>query len=304
MTRRVNRVGPVGLALSGGASASAAHVGVVRAFEDAGISVTHMSGTSGGALVAGLWAAGCDGRDLRKLLARLKRSHFDIDWRAAARRWLMNRRGEWLGLVRASRLERWLESLIGGRQVRDLPRPVALTAVDLASGREVIFASRPLEAPAGSTSASGRDSPAAPPGPPWELIDDIPAATALLASCAVPIVFRPVAWRDRMFVDGGVVDNCPVAPLMALGAPFTVSVDLVSPWGWRSQRQFPGLLPILFRSVNVALAHQSREANARADRVMHPEIPPIALTDFDRLGEIADAAYDWALRALEQWASK
>ncbi|MBE3552758.1 MAG: patatin-like phospholipase family protein [Kyrpidia tusciae] len=134
----------VGLALSGGAAASAAHVGVIRAFEEAGYVITHMSGTSGGALVAGLWAAGYGGRELRHLLNRLERRHFDVDWKSLARRRLLRHRGEWLGFFRASRLERWLASLTDFRQVRDLLRPVALSAVDLTRGREVIFASRPL----------------------------------------------------------------------------------------------------------------------------------------------------------------
>ncbi|ADG07642.1 patatin-like phospholipase family protein [Kyrpidia tusciae] len=316
----------VGLALSGGAAASAAHVGVIRAFEEAGYVITHMSGTSGGALVAGLWAAGYGGRELRHLLDRLERRHFDVDWKSLARRRLLRHRGEWLGFFRASRLERWLASLTDFRQVRDLLRPVALPAVDLTRGREVIFASRPLgdvRPPNGSSEdvpghgtdetafeptterqtkeADGAESTLRGPGGlHWEVIQDIPASLALLASSAVPVIFQPMVWKDRVFVDGGLLDNCPVAPLRALGAPAAVAVDLVSPWGWRPQRRFDGPISILFRSVNVMLAHQSRTAHLAADWVIHPEIPPIAVNDFRRLGEVADAAYEWTCRTLEK----
>ncbi|WP_133121329.1 patatin-like phospholipase family protein [Kyrpidia spormannii] len=318
----------VGLALSGGAAASAAHVGVIRAFEEAGYVITHMSGTSGGALVAGLWAAGYENRELRGLLDRLERRHFDVDWRRLARRRLLRQRGEWLGFFRASRLERWLASLTDFRIMRDLPRPVALSAVDLSRGREVIFASRPLgDVLPPRTDGSSEDAPGhgkdgtplepaterqikdadgaesafrGPRGLHWEVIQEIPASLALLASSAVPVIFQPVVWKDRVFVDGGLLDNCPVAPLRALGAPAAVAVDLVSPWGWRPQRRFDGPISILFRSVNVILAHQSRTAHLAADWVIHPEIPPIAVNDFRRLGEIADAAYEWTCRTLEK----
>ena len=48
----------LGLVLSGGGARGAAHIGAIKAFEEFGISPTHVSGTSAGAIVGALYAAG------------------------------------------------------------------------------------------------------------------------------------------------------------------------------------------------------------------------------------------------------
>lgn len=48
----------IGLVLSGGGARGAAHIGVIKALEEEGISPTHISGSSAGAIVGGLYAAG------------------------------------------------------------------------------------------------------------------------------------------------------------------------------------------------------------------------------------------------------
>ena len=47
-----------GLVLSGGGARGAAHIGAIKALEEFGISPTHVSGTSAGAIVGALYAAG------------------------------------------------------------------------------------------------------------------------------------------------------------------------------------------------------------------------------------------------------
>ena len=48
----------IGLVLSGGGARGAAHIGVIKALEEHGIFPTHIAGTSAGAIVGGLYAAG------------------------------------------------------------------------------------------------------------------------------------------------------------------------------------------------------------------------------------------------------
>ena len=48
----------IGLVLSGGGARGAAHIGVIKALEEYGISPTHIAGTSAGAIVGALYAAG------------------------------------------------------------------------------------------------------------------------------------------------------------------------------------------------------------------------------------------------------
>ena len=56
----------LGLALSGGGAKGAAHIGVLKAFEDEGINIEYISGTSSGSIIAGLYACGYSPTDLIK----------------------------------------------------------------------------------------------------------------------------------------------------------------------------------------------------------------------------------------------
>ena len=60
----------LGLALAGGGARAFAHVGVLRELEDAGLHVDRVTGTSIGAIIAGLHATGIDGGDPRGGLLR------------------------------------------------------------------------------------------------------------------------------------------------------------------------------------------------------------------------------------------
>ena len=57
----------VGLVLSGGGAKGLAHIAVIRALEENGIPIDYIAGTSMGAIVAGLYAAGYSPDEMEKL---------------------------------------------------------------------------------------------------------------------------------------------------------------------------------------------------------------------------------------------
>ena len=57
----------VGLVLSGGGSRGVAHIGVIRALEENGVPIDYIAGTSMGAIIGGLYAAGYSPDDMEKL---------------------------------------------------------------------------------------------------------------------------------------------------------------------------------------------------------------------------------------------
>ncbi|MDN5517743.1 MAG: patatin-like phospholipase family protein, partial [Pseudomonas sp.] len=66
----------VGLVLSGGAARGLAHIGVLKALEEQGIRIDAIAGTSMGAIVGGLYAAGYS-------VAELERLALELDWQQA-----------------------------------------------------------------------------------------------------------------------------------------------------------------------------------------------------------------------------
>ncbi|HTN51414.1 MAG TPA: hypothetical protein VML50_03335, partial [Anaeromyxobacter sp.] len=78
---------------SGGSGATAAAVGVQRAFEEAGLEPVALAASSGSVLFAGLWACGLDSAAVAHFWLTLpRRDYVDPDWRA-----LFNSTGRALG---------------------------------------------------------------------------------------------------------------------------------------------------------------------------------------------------------------
>ncbi len=65
----------LGLALSGGAVLGCAHIGVLKALYEAGIRVTHLAGTSMGALIASFYAFGLTGEKIEEIAEELRWPH-------------------------------------------------------------------------------------------------------------------------------------------------------------------------------------------------------------------------------------
>jgi NTE family protein len=164
------------LVMSSGFFGFFAHAGVVHALEEARLTPALVGGSSAGALVAGLWAAGLPAARIRDRLFTLRREEFwDPDpWlglRATGRRLP--------GLLRGGRFQQLLaESLaeVNVRYFKDARVPVRVVAFDVRARRTVTLAEGEL-------------------------------AMAIRASCCVPGMFQPVVIDDRALVDGGVADR-------------------------------------------------------------------------------------------------
>lgn len=184
---RDDRPPRVALVLGGGAARGFAHVGVLRALEDARIPVELIVGTSVGSLVGALYADGRNARELEHLSRDLDRDDF-FDFGLAPALF-----GN--GLARGERLERWVTGHLRTRRIERLGIAFAAVATDLDDGGVVV-------------------------------LDRGDVARAVRASSAIPGVFEPVEHEGRLLVDGGVVANLPVKIARELGADVVIAVDV------------------------------------------------------------------------------
>ena len=121
---------PLHLALSGGGAHAAAHAGVLRALDRAGIPVAGIAGVSGGALVAAAWAGGAN---LEQLVAQA----------AALHPWMWVR-GWGGGLLSGSRLGAMIDEFLPVATFEGLRVPVRVLATDVDTGEAVVFQSGDL----------------------------------------------------------------------------------------------------------------------------------------------------------------
>lgn len=115
------------LALGSGALHGHAHVGVMRVFEARGVKPDLIVGTSVGAIVGALWAAGLDAAAVERAAERF--GLLDAAQLAWPRR----------GLLRNDGLQRALRELLPSPSIQAWPIPFAAVATDLATGERVIL---------------------------------------------------------------------------------------------------------------------------------------------------------------------
>lgn len=122
---------PFALAMSSGFFGFFAHTGMLTALVDAGLMPVRVSGSSAGALVGGLWAAGLDPAEARAALEGLTRGAF---WDPAP--------GP--GFLRGTKFRRLLESLLPASSFRQTRVPFAASVYDPLAARTVVIAEGPL----------------------------------------------------------------------------------------------------------------------------------------------------------------
>ncbi|HCD43100.1 MAG TPA: patatin [Lachnoclostridium sp.] len=211
-----------GLAMAGGGTRGAAHVGVLSALEEAGLLPDRVAGASAGSIVAGLYAAGMTIGDMRETvrwLSRHGRSLIDPDILGIALflpQFLLGRETTLQGLIKGNRLQRFLCDLTDGMEIQGNCNGLLVPAVDVNSGDTVAFTNLfQAEIP---LSALRQEHVK------WErsgLLCDI-----MMASSSVPAVFRPRQMNGFLLVDGGVTNNLPVDLLIAAGEVKVIAVDI------------------------------------------------------------------------------
>ena len=133
----------LGLALGGGAARGFAHIGVIQVLEEQGIKVDLVAGTSAGSLVAALYAAGKNGREMAALAEAMDEGAI-TDWAIPTR-----------GLIRGEALARYVRDKTGNKLIEQMVMPLGIVATDLSDGSAILFRS-------GDTGAAVRASSSVP----------------------------------------------------------------------------------------------------------------------------------------------
>ncbi len=211
---------PVVLLLSGGGARGAAHVGVLKVLEQEHVQVDAIVGTSMGALVGGLYAAGMPAAEIEAIVR-------GTDWNQL----FQERPERTLESYRRKQDER--DFLVRGQLRLDRLKPsLPLGAIE---GRHIVEMLRRLTEPVAAIHDFSRL-----PIPFLAVATDLETgeavvldrgdlALAMRASMAVPGVFTPVEIAGRHLVDGGIAENLATGVAARLGPARLVAVDIASP---------------------------------------------------------------------------
>lgn len=181
----------IGLALGGGGAKGLAHIGVIKALENAGIKIDYIAGTSMGALIGGYYAATKDVKTLEELSLSIKKNDIFpiID--------IIHRKDG--ALFRGESIVKLLDHHLADIKIEDCKIPFTAVATDIKNGDEAVLKS-------------------------GSLVD------AISASIAIPVIFSPIEINGKFLMDGGFSNPIPANIAREMGADIVIAVDVSSRW--------------------------------------------------------------------------
>lgn len=258
----------VGLVLSGGGAKGLAHVGVLKALDKTGIKIDYIVGTSMGCIIGALYATGYSGQDLEKIVV-------DEDWvglfndkpsRQYIPMYEKDESEKYVGSFSLSSDKSFLPTgLMSGQKIyelfakltwnyegikdfRKLPIPVICIATNLENGEKVI-------------------------------LDKGSLAEAMRSSMSIPTIFSPVEMDGRMLVDGGIVDNLPVAEARKVGSDFIIAVDVSGPL--YKKEEMDSFFKIMEQVVSLNSYKERQKEKKTADILIDINTNKFGLANFD-----------------------
>ncbi len=212
----------IGVALSGGGIRGLAHIGVLKALINNGIHVDYISGTSAGAIVAGLFACGYTPHQMEELARNIKSADL-IDlkitvsdlFKYGIQSLLGTQTRFWSaipnGIVKGDKIEKYFRSLWSDRSFQETIIPLAVTAVDIHTANTIFFLTKQKKKRAILNA---------------KYIHNASLTEGIRASISIPGVFHPKKYQEMALVDGAVKNNLPTDILAYMGADVIIGVDL------------------------------------------------------------------------------
>ncbi len=257
------------LVLGGGAARGFAHIGVIRALEQEKIPIDMIVGTSVGSLIGAIYASDMNSFELEWTAFLLEKdSIFDFG--------VMNA-FTGMGLAKGDKLEEFVKTKITTVNIEDLKLPFAAVATDLNRGTRVV-------------------------------LDRGSVAKAVHASSAIPGVFNPVDHQGKLLVDGGVMDNIPIAVAREKGADLVIAVDISENV---ANFNINNIVDVMLQAVNIMFNENVRYKKKESDVLISPQVGGVAMLDFTQKKRCMQAGIEAAQKAMpeirkkiEEWTQK
>lgn len=249
----------VGLVLSAGAVRGLAHIGVMQVLEDAGFPVDVVAGTSMGAFVGAFVASGLSAARMREIASKFTLSSGNDLSKVRLVSMLLTD-----NLLSSAGMEELLTSAIGEKRFDQLAKPFACVAMDLHTGEKVVFRD-------GAVSAAVR------------------------ASANLPGIFKPVAYRHRWLVDGGVVDYIPVDAARLLGAEWVLASVTEGDF---TNANPTNVLLALEQVIDIRGALLSRQQRKEADALIEPPVGDVSFYATERIPEVMALGMEGGAKGL------
>ena len=246
----------IGLVLSGGGARGVAHIGAIKALEEFNIPISAISGTSSGAVIGSLYAAGYSWQDMFLFFKKLTIFHY--------KRYAINKPG----FIDSIKFYNDFKIYFPNDSFKHLKMKLFINATNLEYGTQKIFSKGELIKP-------------------------------ILASAAFPGIFTPIKIEDTFYIDGGVLNNFPVEPLM--NTCDKIIGIYVSPLGTVTASDLKHSYNVLSRAYEINFGNQCLKKFQDCDLLISPKkLKNYGIFDLRTLNTIFSIGYESTKQALQK----
>lgn len=277
----------VGLVLSGGGAKGLAHIGALKKIEEAGVKIDYIGGTSMGAIVGALYASGYSAQELDSIFRKTDFSRLIQDNVPRSAKTFYEKEDSEryaLSLPFENFKVSFPQAISSGQNIynllvqllfhvkdvqdfRKLPIPFLCMATNVETGEEV-------------------------------LLDSGYLPEAIVASGTFPSLFEPAEINEQILIDGGVVNNYPIAQVKAMGADIIIGVDVQHDLATRES--LSSATEILLQINNYRTVNDMRKKSKETDVYIRPDIDEFSVIAFDRGKQIIKSGEKAAEEKLDE----
>lgn len=308
----------IGLALGSGSARGLAHIGVIRALRDADIQVDYVVGTSIGALVGAVYAAG--------KIDSLHSAYLAMDWKKIA--YFFDVVFPKSGIIDGKKVADFMREYVHSSLIEELPMPFKAVATDFGSGEEVIFETGDLiEAVRASISVPGIFTPVRMHGRvliDGGLVNPVPVNVVRNMGAdiviAVDLNHEKISGRHavatKAAAEKGTDESGIMQTLSELGGgryrealeriekklhAFDDNPTLMQARQWLAEESLPNIFEVLLTSINIMESQitRNRLQMDHPDVLIQPRLGSVRFLEFNRAAEIIAIGYDAMRQQLD-----
>ncbi|RMH32309.1 MAG: hypothetical protein D6690_14230 [Nitrospirae bacterium] len=284
-TVRLLTVCASGLVLGGGGIRGVAHLGAIRALEEASIAIDAIAGTSMGAVIAGQYAMGLDHRTM-----------FEMNRACWKDRWPMNDYTiPFVSCLAGRKLDERLQHMFGERRIEDLPYRYFCLSTDLTTGAARVHQRGEMWRYIRASCAL--------PGilPPVFEEGHLLADGALVNNLPADIMKR-ICGGPVMVIDTSPSFEQKERRLPDEDTPRTIRLLWSKLYPLAPPCRWPSLFDILARAVTVGSLEKERWVKDHVDLYLHLPVDHFRINDYGAFERIVEVGYRWTQKKLAQWA--
>lgn len=241
----------VGLALSGGGALGYAHIGFLQAMKEYKFDVDVVSGTSMGSIIGVLYSAGYTPMEILELVDKENMNKFLNVVKLNSR--------FYKGFFNHEKLSNVLSKTIPHNDFSKLNKKFYCCVTDFNQATYKFVGEGTL------------------------------LKEYVMASASIPIVYEPMEVEGEQYIDGGVMQNLPVEPLINEKCDLIIGVDVIS---LPKRKEIKGLGKIMSRTIALYIMGNTKIWADKCDYVIKPNLENYTILDFDKAQELFDIGYE------------